>query len=361
VAQGAHEDSSGVAPLMAITIALDCMGGDHGPHVTIPAAAAFLQQQPNANAILVGARDAIEAQLRQHGLITEPRLRVQHASEVVGMDEAPASALRNKRDSSMRVAIDLVKSGEAQACVSAGNTGALMAISRFVLKMLPGVERPAIASMVPTMRGQSFVLDLGANVDCTPVHLLQFGVMGAALYSVVTKVERPSVGLLNIGEEDIKGNEVVKQAGELLKSSGLNYYGNVEGYDIYKGTTDVVVCDGFVGNVFLKSSEGLARMLAAYLHEEFTRSPISKLLGLVSMPVIKAFRRRVDPRRLNGASLLGLRGIVVKSHGSADTFAFGFAIRQAWEEAESGILDRISAHLPRIEEPAEPAPAQKAG
>jgi phosphate acyltransferase len=344
---------------MAITIALDCMGGDHGPHVTIPAAAAFLKERLDARMILVGLEEAIRAELRAARLESSPRVQVQHAPEVVGMDEPPASALRTKRDSSMRVAIDLVKAGDAQACVSAGNTGALMAMSRFVLKMLPGVERPGIASMVPTMRGRSCVLDLGANVDCTPLHLLQFGVMGAALYSVAEKVERPSVGLLNIGEEDIKGNEVVKQAGELLKASGLNYYGNVEGYDIYKGTTDVVVCDGFVGNVFLKSSEGLARMLAAYLHEEFTRNPFTKLLGLVSLPVINAFRRRVDPRRLNGASLLGLRGVVVKSHGSADRFAFGFAIRRAWEEVESGILDRISEHLPHLEEPAEPA--QKAG
>jgi glycerol-3-phosphate acyltransferase PlsX len=344
---------------MAITIALDCMGGDHGPHVTIPAVAAFLKERPEARMILVGLRDAIETQLRAAKLADDARVRIQHAPEVVGMDEAPALALRGKRDSSMRVAIDLVKAGEAQACVSAGNTGALMAIARFVLKMLPGVERPAIAGMVPTMRGQSIVLDLGANVDCTPLHLLQFGVMGSALYSVVEKVERPSVGLLNIGEEEIKGNDVVKQAGELLKGSGLNYYGNVEGYDIYKGTTDVVVCDGFVGNVFLKSSEGLARMLAAYLKEEFTRNAMTKLLGLVSLPVINSFRRRVDPSRLNGASLLGLRGIVVKSHGSADSFGLGFAIRRAWEEAERGILERISEHLPRAEEPAEPE--QKAG
>jgi glycerol-3-phosphate acyltransferase PlsX len=200
------------------------------------------------------------------------------------------------------------------------------------------------------MRGRCCVLDLGANVDCTALHLLQFAVMGAALYSVVEKVERPSVGLLNIGEEDIKGNEVVKQAGELLKTSGLNYYGNVEGFDIYKGTTDVVVCDGFVGNVFLKSSEGLARMLASYLQEEFKRSVFSRLVALASLPVINAFRRRVDPRRLNGASLLGLRGIVVKSHGSADALAFEVAIDRAWEEANRGILERIREHLPPLDE-----------
>lgn len=335
---------------MAVTVALDCMGGDHGLPVTIPAALSFLGRHTDAHVVLVGPEEQVRAALHAHRREAHPRIRVHHASEVVGMDDPPAVALRTKRDSSMRVAVDLVKGGEADACVSAGNTGALMAISRFVLKMMAGVERPAIASMVPTMRGRSCVLDLGANVDCTAVHLLQFAVMGAALYSVVEKVDRPSVGLLNIGEEDIKGNEVVKQAGELLKASGLNYYGNVEGYDIYKGTTDVVVCDGFVGNVFLKSSEGLARMLAAYLQEEFRRNLFTKLSAFAARPVINAFRGRVDPRRLNGASLLGLRGIVVKSHGSADPFAFEVAINRAWEEANDAILQRISAHLPSVEE-----------
>jgi glycerol-3-phosphate acyltransferase PlsX len=318
--------------------------------VTIPAALSFLDRRADASVVLVGDAESIVNALRARNRADDPRIRVQHASEIVGMDDPPAIALRGKRDSSMRVAVDLVKNGEADACVSAGNTGGLMAISRFVLKMMPGVERPAIASMVPTMRGRCCVLDLGANVDCTALHLLQFAVMGAALYSVVEKVERPSVGLLNIGEEDIKGNEVVKQAGELLKTSGLNYYGNVEGFDIYKGTTDVVVCDGFVGNVFLKSSEGLARMLASYLQEEFKRSVFSRLVALASLPVINAFRRRVDPRRLNGASLLGLRGIVVKSHGSADALAFEVAIDRAWEEANRGILERIREHLPPLDE-----------
>jgi glycerol-3-phosphate acyltransferase PlsX len=335
---------------MGVTIALDCMGGDHGLPVTIPAALSFLDRRADARVVLVGDAESIVNALRARNRADDPRIRVQHASEIVGMDDPPAIALRGKRDSSMRVAVDLVKNGEADACVSAGNTGGLMAISRFVLKMMPGVERPAIASMVPTMRGRCCVLDLGANVDCTALHLLQFAVMGAALYSVVEKVERPSVGLLNIGEEDIKGNEVVKQAGELLKTSGLNYYGNVEGFDIYKGTTDVVVCDGFVGNVFLKSSEGLARMLASYLQEEFKRSVFSRLVALASLPVINAFRRRVDPRRLNGASLLGLRGIVVKSHGSADALAFEVAIDRAWEEANRGILERIREHLPPLDE-----------
>jgi glycerol-3-phosphate acyltransferase PlsX len=341
---------------MGVTIALDCMGGDSGPSVTIPAAASFVARQPDARIVLVGPLDAIRGAVQVAGLEGHPQVRLQHASEVVGMDDMPAVALRSKRDSSMRVAVDLVKGAEADACVSAGNTGALMAISRFVLKMMANVERPAIASMVPTMRGRSCVLDLGANVDCTALHLLQFAVMGSALFSVVEKVDRPTVGLLNIGEEDIKGNDVVKQASELLKASGLNYYGNVEGFDIYRGTTDVVVCDGFVGNIFLKSSEGLARMLAAYLHEEFHRNAFTKLLGLASLPVINAFRRRVDPRRLNGASLLGLRGIVVKSHGSADSYAFEVAINRAWEEANSGILQRITAHLPPVSD----APARGA-
>ena len=335
---------------MGISIALDCMGGDHGAHVTVPAAASFLARNPEASVILVGQEDVVRAEMARAGLAEDARARVHHATEVVAMDEAIAVALRSKRDSSMRVAIDLVKNGDADACVSAGNTGALMAISRFVLKMLPGVERPAIASMMPTRRGRSCVLDLGANVDCTPVDLLQFAVMGSVLLGVVEQVEKPSVGLLNIGEEEIKGNDVVKQAAELLKASELNFYGNVEGNDIYKGTTDVIVCDGFVGNVFLKSSEELARMLRDYLREEFTRNMLTKLCGLIALPVINHFRRRVDPRRYNGASLLGLRGIVVKSHGSADSFAFEVAINRAWDEARSGIIQRISERMPDLAE-----------
>jgi len=333
---------------MGIAIALDCMGGDHGAHVTVPAAASFLSHNPEAGVILVGEEKVLHEEMKRAGLSSDPRARVQHASEVVAMDEAVSVALRGKRDSSMRKAVDLVKSGVADACVSAGNTGALMAISRFVLKMLPGVERPAIASMMPTRRGRTCILDLGANVDCTPVDLLQFAVMGAVLFGVVEQIERPSVGLLNIGEEEIKGNEVVKQAAELLKTSGLNFVGNVEGDDIYKGTTDVIVCDGFVGNVFLKSSEELARMLRDYLREEFTRNWFTKLCGLIALPVINHFRRRVDPRQYNGASLLGLRGIVVKSHGSADSFAFEVAVKRAWDEARSGIIQRISERMPDL-------------
>jgi glycerol-3-phosphate acyltransferase PlsX len=329
---------------MTIRIAIDAMGGDHGPHVTVPAALAFLRQHPDAEVILVGRQEAVESELRKAGG-SPARARVVHAPEVVAMDEPPASALRGKRESSMRRAIDLVKSGDAHCCVSAGNTGALMAMARFVLKTLPGIERPAIASTMPTQRGHTLMLDLGANVNCTAEQLLQFAVMGAALASVVDGVERPSVGLLNIGEEDIKGNEVVKSAGELLRASELNFAGNVEGDDIYKGTTDVVVCDGFVGNVALKTSEGLARMLAAYLREEFTRNPFRRLAAFVALPVIKAFKDRVDPRRYNGASLLGLRGTVVKSHGSADSVSFANAIRRAYDEARSELPRLIGSRF----------------
>ena len=330
---------------MDVTVAVDCMGGDHGPHVTVPAALAGIAGRPGLDLILVGLRDALEAQLRALGAEPGPRLRIHHASEVIGMDESLASALRTKRDSSMRVALNLVKSGEAQACVSAGNTGALMAVSRFVLRMLPGIERPPIATVLPTMKGHVTVLDLGANVDCTPHDLLQFGIMGATLVSALEHTERPSVGLLNIGEEDIKGNDVVKRAGELLRSSGLNFYGNVEGDDIYKGTTDVVVCDGFVGNVALKTSEGLAQMLSVFLREEFTRSAYSKLAATLARPVLDAFKRRVDHRRYNGANLLGLRGIVIKSHGSADVIAFEHAIHRAVEAVQSGVLRKIGERV----------------
>ena len=253
--------------------------------------------------------------------------------------------MRNKKDSSMRVAINLVKSGEAQAAVSAGNTGALMAISRFVLKTLPGVDRPAIASILPSMRGRTYVLDLGANVDCTAEHLLQFGIMGASLVAAVEHIDRPTVGLLNIGEEEIKGNEVVKRAAELLRGSGLNFFGNVEGNDIFKGTTNVVVCDGFVGNVALKASEGLAQMMATFLREEFGRNLLTKALAVLAMPVLTRFKGRVDHRRYNGAALVGLRGVVVKSHGSADAFAFEQAIARAAEAAGNRLLERITERM----------------
>jgi len=337
---------------MAVNVAIDCMGGDHGVRVTVPAALSILKEDPDVSFLLVGRQDAIERELRRAGQVPGPRLKVVHASEVVEMDEAVAAAMRGKKDSSMRVAINLVEGGEAAACVSAGNTGALMAISRFVLKMLPGIDRPAIATLLPTLKGHTYVLDLGANVSCEPEHLLQFGIMCSELVRSVEGKPRPTVGLLNIGAEASKGNEQVKQAAELMRGSGLNFHGYVEGDDIYKGTTDIVVCDGFVGNVALKTSEGLVQMLATYLREEFGRNLLTKLAGLVALPVIRAFKRRVDHRRHNGASLLGLRGIVIKSHGSAGAFAFAFAVRRAVQEARSGVLMHITERMAVIHQSA---------
>lgn len=330
---------------MDVTIAVDAMGGDHGTHITVAAAIDYLKRHSGDTVVLVGLPDAIEAELRALGVATGPNLRIHAASEVVGMDESPQLALRNKKNSSMRVAINLVKSGEASACVSAGNTGALMATARYVLKTLPGIDRPAIASFLPTIKGQVCMLDLGANVDCTAEHLLQFALMGSTLVSAVEHKSSPTVGLLNIGSEDIKGNEVVKRAAELLQQSDLNFYGNVEGNDIFKGTTDVVVCDGFVGNVALKTTEGLAQMLGGFLKEEFGRNPFTKMMAVIALPVLKAFKRRVDHRRYNGASFLGLKGIVVKSHGSADAYGFRHAIERAAEEARGGMLLHISEHV----------------
>ena len=321
------------------------MGGDHGPAVTVTASLRFLEETPDAAVILVGPEPAVRAALASSRSSAAARISVHTASEVIEMDESPADALRRKKDSSMRVAVNLVKDGIAQACVSAGNTGALMAISRFVLKTLPGIDRPAIASQLPTRNGVTTALDLGANVNCTPEQLVQFAVMGSALVAAIDGIERPSVGLLNIGEEDIKGNDVVKQAGELLKATELNFRGNVEGDDIYKGTTDVIVCDGFVGNVALKTSEGLAKMLADFLREEFTRNPLRKLTALLALPTLQAFRRRVDPRRYNGATLIGLKGIVVKSHGGADALAFRYALKKAYAEITQRVLERIEERL----------------
>ena len=335
---------------MGVTIAIDCMGGDHGPVVTVPAALEFLRSHPQASAILVGREEAITPLLGNANTEFGARIRVRAASEVVAMDDPPAIAMRNKKDSSMRVAVDLVKAGEASAAVSAGNTGALMAISRFVLKTLPGIDRPAIATVLPSMKGHTYVLDLGANVDCSAEHLLQFGVMGAMLVAAIEHKDRPSVGLLNIGEEVIKGNDVVKEAGELLRNSGLNFYGNVEGNDIYEGTVDVVVCDGFVGNVALKTSEGLAQMVGAFLKQEFKRTLFTKLLAVAAMPVLKRFKKRVDHRLYNGAPLLGLRGVVLKSHGAADMLAFGNALSRAAEAASNRLIERISERMASMNE-----------
>ncbi|MGV0949465.1 MAG: phosphate acyltransferase PlsX [Azonexus sp.] len=328
---------------MTARVAIDCMGGDHGPSVTVPAALRFLDDHPAVSLILVGREEALQPLLGKWA--GNSRLRVVHASEVVEMDESPALALRNKKDSSMRVAINLVKNGEADACVSAGNTGALMAISRFVLKMLPGIERPAICAPLPTTKGHTHMLDLGANVDCAPEHLLQFGIMGAMLVSAMEHTDRPTVGILNIGEEEIKGNEVVKAAADLLRASDLNFIGNVEGDGIYKGDADVVVCDGFVGNVALKTSEGLAQMLGSSLRSEFKRNWLTKIAALIAISVLNNFKERFDHRRYNGAILLGLKGISVKSHGSADAFSFGFAIGRAYDAAENRVVERIAGRM----------------
>ncbi len=315
------------------------MGGDHGPAVTLPACKAFLAAHPNLELILVGQPQALAAARDW------PRCTLVAATEVVTMDDSVEVALRRKRDSSMRVAINQVKDG-ADACVSAGNTGALMALARFLLKTLDGIDRPAIATVMPNSKdGYTTVLDLGANVDCTPEHLLQCAVMGSALVSAVDGTPEPTVGLLNIGEEAIKGSETIKRAGELLRAAGeagqIRFVGNVEGNDIFKGTVDVVVCDGFVGNVLLKTSEGLATMLGEFIKQEFTRGPFSKLAALVALPVLNRFKRRVDPRRYNGAALLGLRGLVFKSHGSADAYAFEQALARAYDAARNRLLDRV--------------------
>jgi len=343
---------------MRTVIAVDAMGGDHGPKVTVPASLDFLASDPEAELLLVGQPQVLQSELSRLASHVS-RLSIVEATEIVGMDEDVRTAIRTKKHSSMRIAIDLVKQGRAQACVSAGNTGALMGTAKFVLKTLPGIDRPAICAVLPTRTGQVYALDLGANADCTPEHLLQFAIMGSTLVTAVEGKANPTVGLLNIGSEEIKGNDVVKRAGELLRASSLNFYGNVEGDDIYKGTTDIVVCDGFAGNVALKTSEGLAKMLGDFLKEEYTRNVLSRLAAVVSYPVIKRFRRRVDARRYNGAALLGLRGIVVKSHGSADRLAFATALKRAASEASHGLIERIGEEIARVSgvAPSEKAPA----
>lgn len=329
-------------------IALDCMGGDHGVDVVVPAAVNALKRYPDIELILVGDQERVRASLQGLAAADEPRLRLHHASEVVGMDEPPAQALRGKKDSSMRVCINLVKDGVADACVSAGNTGALMATARYVLKTLPGIDRPAICTAIPSHEGHTHMLDLGANVDCTAEHLFQFAVMGSVLVSAVDENPAPKVGLLNVGAEAIKGNDQVKEAGRLLEASGLNYVGFVEGDDIYLGDVDVVVCDGFVGNIALKTSEGVARLVAMHLKAEFKRNLPSALAGLAARPVLRRFQRRFDPRRYNGASLLGLQGIVIKSHGGTDVLGFENAIGVARVEAETQVPQLIDKHLERL-------------
>ena len=329
-----------------IRISVDCMGGDVGPAVTLPACRHFLDAHPDAQVLLVGLKAQLDS--FQH-----PRAKLVAATEVVGMDDDIEVALRKKRNSSMRVAIEQVKEGAADAAVSAGNTGALMAIARYVLKTMEGIDRPAIATQLPNVKGgATLVLDLGANVDCTAEHLLQFAFMGSALASALTGRSNPSVGLLNIGEEVIKGSEVIKKAGELLRtaanSSHLNFYGNVEGNDIFKGTTDIVVCDGFVGNVALKASEGLASMIGQIMKEEFSKTIFRKIAAICAYPVLSSFKKRLDHRVHNGAALLGLRGLVFKSHGSADAFAFEQALNRAYDAAQHQLLERVQAKIAAV-------------
>lgn len=329
-----------------ITISVDCMGGDHGPIVTLPACQRFLDRHPDAQLLMVGLPESLSA-------FSHARAKIIAASEVVGMDDPLEMALRRKKDSSMRVAIQQVKDGAAQAGVSAGNTAALMAISRYLLKTLDGIDRPAIAGQIPNAKGQATtVLDMGANVDCSAEHLLQFAIMGSALVSVLNGNDNPTVGLLNIGEEAIKGNEVIKKAGELLrtaaKAGDLNFYGNVEGNDIFKGTADIVVCDGFVGNVALKASEGLATMIVNFLRVEFSRNIFTKMAAIAAYPIISALKKRMDHRRYNGGALLGLRGLVFKSHGSADEMAFEYALTRAYDAARNNLLDRVKARIAHV-------------
>lgn len=326
------------------------MGGDHGPSVTVPAALSFLAREPGVELILVGSTDVINAELGRLSATQLSRLMVVHATEVVTMDDSVEVALRRKKNSSMRVAITQVQTGAANACVSAGNTGALMALSRYLLKTIPGVDRPAICTLIPNQKDRpTYMLDLGANVDCSPEHLHQFALMGSALVSAIEGKAKPTVGLLNVGEEDIKGNELVKQTAQLLRAEHekgvLNFYGNVEGNNIFEGTTDIVVCDGFVGNVVLKASEGLGRFVKNALTTEFKRTPFRMLGALIARRAIKAFSQRMNPSRYNGASLLGLRGLVFKSHGGADAYGYEWAIQRAFDAARLDVLAQISSSI----------------
>lgn len=339
---------------MNVRIAIDVMGGDHGPEVTLAAAARFQADHPGVVLFLVGDDTQIRARLARHALVEGDALVIVHAPEVVLMDESPAVALRSKKKSSMRLAIDLVKEGSAQAVVSAGNTGALMATAKFVLKTLPGIDRPAICTALPSMTGHTHVLDLGANVECNAEHLFQFAVMGSVLVEAYDDNPAPKVGLLNVGAEAMKGNDTVKAAAALLEDGPVNYIGFVEGDDIYRGVADVVVCDGFVGNVALKTSEGLAKMITQFLREEFGRTWLSKAAAVCAIPVLKRLKHRLDPGRYNGASLLGLQGIVIKSHGGADVAAFVSALGVALREIEKDVPRRIDQRLGQLLNEKEP-------
>jgi glycerol-3-phosphate acyltransferase PlsX len=331
--------------LSASIIAIDAMGGDFGPHCIVPACLSALAEFPSLHLILVGQSPLIEEQLACHPGVDRARLRIQHANEVIGMDERPASALRSKPDASMRVALELVRQQQAHACVSAGNTGALMALSRNLLKTLPGVDRPAMVCAIPTERGHCHLLDLGANVDCSAEHLYQFAIMGSVAAEVLG-VHRPRVALLNVGTEDIKGSQQVKLAtGLLQQAQGLNFIGFVEGDALYRGEADVVVCDGFVGNVLLKSSEGLAQMITGRIEALFQQGLFAQAVGTVAMPLLRRLKAELTPARYNGASFLGLQGIVVKSHGAAGQEGFQSAIRSALRDVQENLPARLHGRL----------------
>jgi glycerol-3-phosphate acyltransferase PlsX len=328
-----------------LTIALDAMGGDFGPEVVIPSAVHAVKKFKDIHIILVGNETRLRDCAKDNNIDLDKHFEIQHASQVVEMHEDPRHALRKKKDSSMRVAINMVKDGRAQAIVSAGNTGALMATAKFVLKTLPGIDRPAICTTIPSYTGHTHMLDLGANVDSSAQQLFQFAVMGSVLAEAVDNTHKPKVGLLNIGSEDGKGNAQVKEADTYLKSGPFNYIGYIEGDDIYSDKVDVVVCDGFVGNVSLKTMEGVAKMIATMMREEFKRSIFSMFAGLIAMPVLNRFKKRVDPRLYNGASMLGLTGIVIKSHGSADVLSYANAIEIALLEVEKSVPEHIRERM----------------
>ena len=338
---------------MTIKISIDCMGGDHGPIVTVAAALSFANREPDVEFLLVGQEVIIQTELNKFGARNHPRMSIVNATEVVEMDDPIEVALRRKKDSSMRIAITQVKDGHAQACVSAGNTGALMAVSRYVLKTMPGVDRPAICSILPNQKNlPTYMLDLGANVDCEPLHLRQFAIMGSALVAALEGKAKPSIGLLNVGEEDMKGNDVVKKTAQLLRTDHerglLNFYGNVEGNDIFEGTTDIVVCDGFVGNVTLKAAEGMGRFVKSTLTQAFRSNPLNMLGALIARGALKSISSTMNPSNYNGGSLLGLRGIVFKSHGSADKYSYEWAIQRAFDAAKNDVLSRISISMAEL-------------
>jgi len=334
---------------MAIKVSIDASGGDFGFPVTVKAGINALGVYKDLYLNFVGDEKGIQKELNRHSIYKTyiDRISITHASEVINMDDSLSTALRHKKDSSMRVAIKLIENGTVDACVSAGNTGALMAIARFILKTIEGVDRPAIMGSIPTLNGHIHVLDLGANVDSKPETLLQFAIMGSIVVQDTENIPNPTIGLLNVGVEEMKGHEKIQDTAELLKESSLNYSGFIEGDDIFKGVVDVVVCDGFEGNIALKASEGVAKMFSYLIKESFNKNFLTKLVSIFAKPVMNSFKSKVDPGQYNGASLLGLKGVVIKSHGNADVNSYFQAIKEAYLEAHAKITDKISVQLTR--------------